>query len=265
MSILKTPDVVTTLTRLGLTNNQAKAYFALVKLGEATAKKIAETSRITRQDIYRILPYLEEMGYVGKEISKPAIYYAIPLQETLQILIKQRGKETLDLKKQIGSIVENVYIYLTKDKLEQKKLETIFVPGKRTLLNTVQKSIKNMQKSLFCITTSNKITKHLSNVMDTNLFKQKNREDFKIQIITELSENVTTSPKIVKNKNFEHRFIQDPPQAHLLIIDEKEVFIKTSITGDFGEIPSIWSNNPCLLAISLNYFETLWKKSMKEN
>ena len=93
------PDAVTTLTNLGLTYNQARAYFALLNLGTASAKKIAKMSKITRQDIYRVLPYLEEMGLVVKEISRPALYQPIPIQETFQILINQRRQETLNLQK----------------------------------------------------------------------------------------------------------------------------------------------------------------------
>lgn len=253
-------DVVNTLTKLGLTNNQAKTYFALVTLEKAPAKEIAEMSNITRQDVYRILPHLEEMGFVEKEISKPTIFRAIPLQETLQALLKKRGKETLDLKKQIGSIIENVYTQHSNKIPKQKESEIIFVPGKRSLLNRVQKSIQNMQKNLLCITSYDQLRKHMSDIMDSDLFTEKKRKNSKILIITEIPKRAPTQ-KIVNNKNFEHRFVCDPPQAHLLIVDEKEVFIKTSVSGIFGERPSIWSNNPCILAICLNYFETLWKNN----
>ena len=121
-----------------------------------------------------------------------------------------------------------------------------------------------MKKSLFSISTSSQIIKHLSNIIETKFFKKKIRENFRVRIITESPGSISNSSEMTNNLGFEHRFIFDPPPAHLLIIDEKEVFIKTSIEGDFGEKPSIWSNNPCILAICENYFETLWEKSSEK-
>ena len=84
-----------------------------------------------------------------------------------------------------------------------------------------------------------------------------------IQIITEAPKKVNIKQTISRGApNIKFRFVRDPPQAHLLIIDEKEVFFKLSTLGIFAEKPSIWSCNPCLVAIAQNYFETLWNKSM---
>jgi sugar-specific transcriptional regulator TrmB len=47
---------------LGLTLNQAKGYLAILKLEKTTAGQIARFSKVRREDVYRILPTLEEMG-----------------------------------------------------------------------------------------------------------------------------------------------------------------------------------------------------------
>ena len=98
-------------------------------------------------------------------------------------------------------------------------------------------------------------------VIDTDLFKQKNKSKIKVQIITEEPDK-KLFPKIGKKLKFNIRSIHDSPKAHFLIIDEKELFLKSSTKGFFAEMPSIWTTNSCLVAISQNYFETLWNKSL---
>jgi len=52
---LNSGERIETLTSLGLTLNQARAYLSLLQLGPVGAKELAESSKITRQDIYRVM------------------------------------------------------------------------------------------------------------------------------------------------------------------------------------------------------------------
>ena len=135
-------------------------------------------------------------------------------------------------------------------------METIFIPRNRTVLNKVQKAIKKSQKSLLCVTAGNIAKNHMIEVIGTDLFKKKALKDLKIHIITEEPKKLNNDPISERlPPNIRFRFVRDPLQAHLLIIDKKEVFVKLSTTGSFAENPSIWSSNPCLVAIAHNYFE----------
>jgi Sugar-specific transcriptional regulator TrmB len=56
-------SIVVGLKKLGLTEYEARAYAALVGLGEATAREIHEASRVPRTRIYDIL---RDLGGKGK-------------------------------------------------------------------------------------------------------------------------------------------------------------------------------------------------------
>jgi len=58
--------IVNDLTSLGLTKNEAKAYHALVKIGRATAREIAEESGIPRSKVYETLDMLDKRGIIKK-------------------------------------------------------------------------------------------------------------------------------------------------------------------------------------------------------
>jgi sugar-specific transcriptional regulator TrmB len=80
-----------TLRELGLSLLQAKVYLALVKLGtHSTVKAISICSKVARQDVYRTITELREFGLVEMVIGNPALFRAIPLQETVSILMEKK-------------------------------------------------------------------------------------------------------------------------------------------------------------------------------
>jgi sugar-specific transcriptional regulator TrmB len=57
-------DVVQTLQYLGLSINQAKVYLAISSTKFLSVKEIKQKSNVPRQDIYRILESLTDLGLV---------------------------------------------------------------------------------------------------------------------------------------------------------------------------------------------------------
>lgn len=88
-------SVVVGLKKLGLTEYEAKAYAALVGLGEATAREIHQASKVPRTRIYDILRDLAEKGFVEFVQGSPTYYRVV---EPEKILEQLRGDllETID-------------------------------------------------------------------------------------------------------------------------------------------------------------------------
>ena len=84
------------LKTLGLTINQAKVYLSIVQAGSISVNKIAESSKLHRQDIYKILPKLEEKGLVTKTLDKPFVVLAIPVKTALKSLLSKETKNALE-------------------------------------------------------------------------------------------------------------------------------------------------------------------------
>ncbi len=99
-------------------------------------------------------------------------------------------------------------------------------------------------------------------------FRKMIKDNIEIQFVTEKPENLKRKFKSTKDRflpkssNVKIRYITVPPQAHLLIIDQKEVFIRISPKSSFSESPVLRSNNPCILTIAQSYFEKMWNESV---
>jgi DNA-binding MarR family transcriptional regulator len=64
-------DLVIKLESFGFTVNQAKVYLCIVQCGKTRVGKIAKTTQLHRQDIYKLLPKLEN-GLITKPLTNPS-------------------------------------------------------------------------------------------------------------------------------------------------------------------------------------------------
>lgn len=71
------PQLIRNLEKLGLTENEAKAYAGLVSLGEATAREIHELTNVPRAKIYEILKVLAKKGYLEVRQGSPTYFRAV--------------------------------------------------------------------------------------------------------------------------------------------------------------------------------------------
>jgi len=83
-----------TLAEFGLTKTQAKVYLAVVRLGLATIGQISKNSHVRREEVYRVLPSLEEMGLAERVLGPPIKIRATPVEEALAAMIKRFRDET---------------------------------------------------------------------------------------------------------------------------------------------------------------------------
>jgi HTH-type transcriptional regulator, sugar sensing transcriptional regulator len=71
------PQLIRNLEKLGLTENEAKAYVGLVSLGEATAREIHDLTNVPRAKVYEILKMLAKKGYLEVRQGSPTYFRAV--------------------------------------------------------------------------------------------------------------------------------------------------------------------------------------------
>ena len=98
------PDQVERLLSLGLTKYQARAYIALLDLGETKASRIAHLSGVPRGRIYEVLEGLQAAGLVEFLPSVPRGYRAIPLHHFLERKKKALRAEAEQLERSMGTL-----------------------------------------------------------------------------------------------------------------------------------------------------------------
>ena len=71
-----------------MNKTKARIYIAINVLGAATASEIASLSKIRREEVYRILPELEETGIVTSKLDAPRRFMATDPATSVEILVK---------------------------------------------------------------------------------------------------------------------------------------------------------------------------------
>ncbi|HEY9755023.1 MAG TPA: helix-turn-helix domain-containing protein [Oculatellaceae cyanobacterium] len=78
MSSIQQKQLTEALTKLGLSQYQAKTYAALASLGPSDVADIQKASGVPRTKIYEVLDHLLDMGAVEFQSGRPIFYNALP-------------------------------------------------------------------------------------------------------------------------------------------------------------------------------------------
>ena len=107
-------SVVEKLQRVGLTEYEAKTYWALLNMNLSTATKASEKSGVPRTKIYSVLESLRNKGWVRVYSGVPLLFKAV---EPLAVFDKVKGDYALflasvqsTLKKEVSNLKEKFVI-----------------------------------------------------------------------------------------------------------------------------------------------------------
>ena len=250
-----------TLRELGVSLLQARVYLALLKLGTySNVRAISVFSKVARQDVYRTITELRDLGLVEMVIGSPALFRAIPLKETVAILMEKRNQRTQVLMEEVTEL----FIHFddnNKTKLSQENNQFILVPKKEALVNKIKKTIEGTNDSILISAPWRETTQWLFTLHES--WQLALDKGVKIRWITEkqsapcLTNEVTRT--LIKNPNFILRRDAMSVKARFAIYDDKEVSIIILSATDTGGAPALWSNNSAMVFILKDYFETKWE------
>lgn len=259
MSSLELEDQVKILTQLGLTPNQAKMYLTLAKTEKSTASQIAQNSQIGREEIYRIMPKLQQLGLIESSMEKPAHFTAVTEKTAIKILLERREKENCEIQNKTNDFLATLMQRKQPRPTETENKLTL-VSGKEHLKQLSTDILNRVNNSLDVVCTYPK----LCGWMQTHEKALKKILENKIParfIIEEPIEGencvAKTLADFAENGNFQFKTTKQIPTC-LGIYDDKEVTIIAATKTPTYEGPVYWSNNLSLITIGKAYFETLW-------
>ncbi|MGB9915618.1 MAG: TrmB family transcriptional regulator [Candidatus Bathyarchaeales archaeon] len=254
-------EYVQMLLQLGLTSLQAKTYLALARLGKANVKTISRVSKIARQDIYRIMPALQNMGLVEKIVASPTLYKVTPIKESLCVLLENKTRECMELQIKMKYMLNNF-----KEKADevssQEEEQFSIISSRRLLQKKLSEKDRTAQKSIVAIANWKTIRATFFNrALDVvNALKR----GVKLRIITEMHEKDKHVEKIIqsfmKYPSFEIKYSSAPIPVNAVIHDGKEINMCIATLPD-NEVPSLCSTNPRFIKVIAAYFEELWNNA----
>jgi sugar-specific transcriptional regulator TrmB len=252
MEVFSESDENRILSELGLTINQTKVYLALLRLGTASkAISIFKVSGVARQDIYRVLRELQQLGIVEKVITKPTRFRAAEPKKATTILIEKKKENFHELNRKAEEFANKAYERYNPTPNYQEKDQIVLITEKQSIIRKIQESIERTQNTVDSLTPSRELSSWLTSVEES--IKIAKDKGVKIRGITKKTSTDKNTTKLIVYSDQPNTKIEDmipPPKAQFFIFDGKEIILSFE-EGNFAEAPVLWTNSPSVIVLQL--------------
>ena len=257
-------DKTDLLMGLGLSPNQAKVYQTILKLGNATVIQIAKSSSVRREDVYKVLSPLENMGLVEKLLGKPAKVRATPVVGALAALILD---EKVKSDERIASMKAKFHA-LSKVKWVQPiaggEEESLYalIPEGKAVITRFTSSIVSSKSNVFWIDTLNEIL-HLTSLLSVE-FKRAIHNRVEVEVIIEdFNSGEAQYNQVQRIINLEPISIRihHQPLNRFAVFDGREAIISTNRKNTTEGTSALWTTDTNLIGVLRGYFEGAWSES----
>jgi sugar-specific transcriptional regulator TrmB len=262
------------LTKLGLSVNEAKVYLGTLRAGTATAKVISQNSSVGREDVYRVLPSLQERGLVRKYIDSPAKYEATAPDEAMKILLVQREEQERELQTEATEFSSMHFDGAAKKSIEDEKIFVVSRDNKTGVDPELIKLIRETRKTLD-FTTRYKLFSvafnepGLTDWINEMYYSAQRGVKFRMVMdnpettepISESKFSIPNSKRLLTHPNFDYRYISESPRCIMILFDGKASCIEVSCRQETKMSPYMVTSNPVFATVNAAYFEVLWKQA----
>lgn len=250
------------LLGLGLTLNQAKVYLAILKLEKATVGQIAKFSKVRREDVYRLLPTLEEIGLIERLLGKPIEIRATPISDALNLMVEEEKNKFSIRLESMKSKVKALSLKDLRATLPPEESIYILITEKKAILAKTAELIRHSKKEIALIADKTRIMPLLSQF--SSEYRSAIKKGSQIRVIFEAeTPDISLKEKVQKliNGRSVHVKFYPEPLNHFVMSDDKEALVTALKGSGLGENPSLWTNNSNLIGILRNSFESDWEKA----
>ncbi len=252
-------------TYFSLNLYEVKIWTALLSRGVATAGELSDIANVPRSRSYDVLESLEKKGFVIMKFGKPIKYLAVQPTEVVERVKKHMREESEKKLKRLDE-VRNTEIVDELKVLHQQGIELVeptdlsgSLKGRHNLYNHLDLMIKNAEKSVTMMTTSQGFLRKIEGLLPS--FEKAKKRGVKIRIAVPVSKehkqalDAIEGIAEIRHTEAKGRFcIIDGKEMMFMVMDDKEVHP----TYDVG----IWVNTPFFASALESLFEAAWK-SMK--
>jgi sugar-specific transcriptional regulator TrmB len=255
-------DLVLKLSEFGFTINQAKVYLTIVQSGSITAGKISKITQLHRQDVYKTVAKLEEMGLVIKTIDKPALIEAIPVEKALGRLVANEKEKARKRIAYLEANMRELSNFAMSNATDDELQESVFIPLK------TDDQVKNR-----AVLTFEEAKEECDLFLDLELISgliEEFRDRFKtidkevrIRIMIKNVENDNEISNIVKkirpeHKDFMVKIINNSESIPYYIIDQRELWIGMKNRTEVGLPCVLWTNERNIIKFFQDSFNEAW-------
>lgn len=134
------------LQKIGLSENEAKVYLSLLKIGNSSTSKIVSTAGISGGKIYETLDKLYQKGFVSISNINGIKHFQATNPDSLILFIEEQKKALSEKQEEIKKILPEI----SKIQKEETFTSEIII-GERGIKPLVQKLFENSKKTIFAM------------------------------------------------------------------------------------------------------------------
>jgi sugar-specific transcriptional regulator TrmB len=258
-----------TLIKLGLSINEAKVYLGVLDTGVATVRVISKSANVGREDVYRVLPSLLEIGLVKKHVESPAKYEAITPEDAIKTLLTRREEENKRLEFKAAQFLITCHGVAAANDVADERTVVVAREPRTGVDPELMRLLKNAKKTVD-FTTTNKLFSTAFNEPGLGQWIDElcNAADrgVKCRMVMERPKEVmpfskmdfSVTKRFLIHPNFSFRYVCEPPDCVFLLFDNQASCIETSSQTATKMMPYMITNNLVFATLSRAYFDLLW-------
>jgi sugar-specific transcriptional regulator TrmB len=266
-------DSIECLTKLGLSANQAKTYLGTLRIGTATAKAISKSANVGREDVYRIVPTLQEIGLIRKHIESPAKYEATAPEEAVKILLLRREEANIKLRNKASEFLLMCQDEISIEGENEDKMVVVARDNKSgvdaELIRLMRKTKRSLdfttRQQLFWVAFNESglekwIDEMYSAARRGVKFRMVIDKPEKVKPFSQMMFSVANSKHLLTHPNFQFRYVSEAPECIIILFDNQASCIETSCKQKTKMSPYMITNNQVFANLNKAYFELLWSQ-----
>jgi len=213
--------VMPLLEEYGLTEEEAKFYVGLLRIGTGKVSEISHYTNTDRVKGYKILENLRNQGFVSSTLSTPVLFSANDPKTAFDELLKKKKSGIQRLEKNQARLIENL------EKLKGRTVETNLpklsvISGRDNIYNEIKKIIEDTKDELYLVTsTSDLIRMYYTDIPATITKALKRKVEIKLMTEFEVSEKTDC----VKNLGLDHFKVAKLPSQGRIVCNSSQIIM----------------------------------------
>jgi sugar-specific transcriptional regulator TrmB len=254
------------LTKLGFTPTQVRLYLTLLRIGKAQGRKLADQAGVSRSIVHRELDELQKRGIVEKEITQPYTFRAVPIDEGLKILLKQKFDEADEIRDETEILLQKTR-NKQKTSLRDEEYRLVLIGRKERIIQRIKRQHDTAKVCVDILTTLPRLLQVLNECLPNVEQSLSRGIQFRVAL-DNCEQEIGAYPTIeilISKPNFSLRVSSSSLAATAVVFDRKEALFCFYPAKPLAESPVIWTNHSSFLAMCECYFEEIWRSAKEYN
>ncbi|MGA3021008.1 MAG: helix-turn-helix domain-containing protein [Candidatus Micrarchaeales archaeon] len=244
-------EIIESIKKAGMSEYEAKAYYALLFLGEGTSREVSNEAHVPITRVFDVLEGLEEKNLIQKMNDNPKVWKAIGPEVGLKGFIETKVEGYKQLEEYL---ISNLKLVKPEVKHEVRS-KVILVSGFTNVFRTAADHIEKSWKSLDIISVGERLPVKME-VESARAIKR--GVDIRMICTKYDSTNADMLKKWIRD-GWKIRHAEESQEYSLGVFDERAcIIIIKAPKNDKDRIGVVFENES--LSKSLHgYFKTLWE------